>query len=551
MPEGTRFISRARLIKSMFATGALAACGGPTTQFSAPAPTATPLSATCVPLTTNAADRFGLNKYFANDVFKGLDKERILDAFDPSPQLDALQAGYFKQTGARVQQGKLIRQIAPSGIVITSPGTYTLTGNMAWTPSGTTTSAISIQCSNVTLDLGGYTLTASIPDTSLQTTGILVAAGPLENITIKNGTVASFTEYGIQARQICGLNISGITVTGLCMNNTGIRLATPTGIFVGLSLNVSISNCVVTKSNVTTDSGAGIQLISTNLASVTNCALSSLVNNDGSMQGFSYFGCAYVATTGCTATSFQTHFATNIATPGHTCIGFIPTFCQNLSFAGCSATGMTGCCDDCHGMSVFLSAAVKVSGFRASQIVDGVNNLATHSQSGAKATGLEVYSLGGPGVTVSDCVVSDVRAINPEDLQAAGFSAWGPTVEFQRCSAAKVTVQNDDKVPDMRGIGFGWAPDPRTEFSGTGALFVTFTDCSADSCDVAFDTWDHVLSTWTNPTFTNCATGFLVEPGGQRTLSCDGCSECPGAPYGPKPGRVTLTNFAIGNTYPT
>jgi hypothetical protein len=548
MTQRSSIISRARLIKSALATSFLAGCGGGT----APAPVSQPTaaSAACVAFSTSSADRFGLKKLFANSVFKNLDRQKLLDAFDPSPHLDALQAGYFKRSGARVQQGRTIRQIPTAGIVITSPGTYTLSGDTTWTPSGTTTSAITIQSSNVTLDLGGYTLTASISDNSIQTTGILVGAGPLENITIKNGTVASFTEYGIQARQVCGLNISGITVTGLSMNNLGIRLATPTGIFVGLSLNVGISNCNVTQTNITTDSGAGIQLISTNLATVTNCAASSLVNNDGSMQGFSYVGCGYVTTTDCTATSFQTHFGSNIATPGHTCIGFIPTFCQNLSFVNCAATGMTGCCDDCHGMSVFLSAAVTVSGFQASQIVDGVN-VTTHSQSGAKATGLEVYSLGGTGVSVSDCVVSNVKAINPEDLQAAGYSAWGSTIEFQRCSAANVTVQNDNNVADMRGIGFGWAPDPRTEFSGTGALFVTYTDCTASSCDVAFDTWDHVLSTWTNPTYTNCTTGFLVEPGAQRVLSCDGCSECPGPPYGPNPATVTLTNFASSNTYPS
>ena len=547
MTERTGLISRARLIKSALATGFLAGCGGGTSR--APVSQPTPASAACVAFSASSADRFGLNKYFASNALKNIDKQKLLDAFDPSPHLDALQAGYLKQSGMRVQQGRTIRDIPTSGIVITSPGTYTLSDNTTWTPSGTTTAAIAIQSSNVTLDLGGFTLAASISDNSIQTTGILVASGSLENITIKNGIVAGFTEYGLQARQICGLNISGITVTGLRMNNLGIRLATPTGIFVGLSLNVAISNCNVTQTNVTTDSSAGIQLISTNLATVTDCTASSLVNNDGSMQGFSYVGCGYVTTTNCMAQSFQTHFGNNIATPGHTCIGFIPTFCQNLTFVNCVATGMTGCCDDCHGMSVFLSAAVTVSGFQASQIVDGVN-VSTHSQSGAKATGLEVYSLGGTGVQLSDCVVSDIKAINPEDLQAAGFSAWGPTIQFQRCTASNVSVQNDNNVPNMRGIGFGWAPDPRTEFSGTGALFVTYADCVANNCDVAFDTWDHVLSTWTNPTITNCTTGFLVEPGAQRILSCDGCSECPGPPYGPSPATVTLTNFASLNTHP-
>lgn len=547
MSDRTGFISRAQLIKSTLATSLLAACGGkvtPTTP--APAPTPTPFSASCASFSTSSADRFGLDHVLAHDPFKAFDKQALLDAFDFSPHIAALQQGYSKQAFRRVLQGTVITRIPSSGIVITTPGTYTFGGDLSWSPSATSTAAITIQCSNVTLDCGGYTLTASVSDSSWQTTGILVS-GPLENVTIKNGTLASLTEYGIQANRVCGLNVVGVIITGLCMNNTKIHLATPAGIFVGLSLNVAISNCIVTKTNVTTDSSAGIQLISVNGAMVSNCAAISLVNNDGSMQGYSYLGCGYVTTSGCTADSFQTHFVNNITTPGHTCIGFLPTLCQNLSFVNCSATGMTGCCDDCHGMSVFLCWSSTVQGFRASHILDGVNNVSTHSQSGAKATGLEVYSFG--NIQVSNCAVSDVRAINPEDLQAAGFSAWGSLIGFKNCSATNVSVQNDYNVADMRGVGFGWAPDPRAgqdgiNFSDTPAVLISYTDCRADRCDVAFDTWDHIDSTWTGTTYTNCPVGYLAEPGAQRTLTCDPCSECT------TPLITKLTNLASGNTYP-
>ena len=545
MAERNGFISRAQLIRGALATGALVGCGGGNTA-PTPTPTSTAFSASCVSFSTSSADRFGLNEILAKDPFKGFDKQKLLKAFDFSPRIAALQQGYLKQAARRVQQGTSITQIPSSGITITTPGTYTFGGNLSWTPSATLTSAVTIASSNVTLDFGGNTLTAAVPDTSWQTTGILVL-GPLENITIENGTLASFTEYGIQANQVCGLNVSGITVTGLCMVNTNLHLATPTGIFASLSLNVDISNCTVTNTNVTTDSSAGIQLISVNGASVNTCSASSLVNNDGSMQGYSYLGCGYVTTTGCTATSFQTHFVNNVSTPGHTCIGFLPTLCQNLSFVNCSATGMTGCCDDCHGMSVFLCSSTTVQGFQASQILDGVNNVSTHSQSGAKATGLEVYSFG--GVKLTNCAVSNVRAVNPEDLQAAGFSAWGSLISFENCSATNVTVQSDNNVANMRGIGFGWAPDPRTgqdgiNFSATPALLVSYSNCQADSCDVAFDTWDHIDSTWTGTSYTNCTTGYLVEPGAQRILTCDPCSECT------TPLNTTLMNLASGNTYP-
>jgi hypothetical protein len=358
----------------------------------------------------------------------------------------------------------------------------------------------------------------------------------LANITIKNGTVAKVTEYGILATSVCNLNISGITVTGVCLQNLAIRLLTPAGIQVSGSINVAISNCSVTQLNVTTDSCAGIFLLSTTQATVTNCQTSGLVNNDGAVQGFSYIKCTNVTTTSCVATSLQSHFNGNVLASGHTVLGFCPILCWDLNYVTCSASVLTGCCDDCHGMSVFLDGQVTVSGFQASHVVDGVSP----SNSGAKATGLEVY---GVGVTVMDSTVSYIKAINPQDKQSTGFSAWGLGIQFERCTASYVTVQ-DTVGGGSLGTGFGWAPDPRTYFRYIGAVLAAYTDCSADHCDVGFDTWYHVDSTWVRPVYTNCTTGILVQPGGMRTLSGDPCSECN------PPISVTLTNIESGNTYP-
>jgi len=109
--------------------------------------------------------------------------------------------------------------------------------------------------------------------------------------------------------------------------------------------------------------------------------------------------------------------------------------------------------------------------------------------------------------------------------------------------ARNVTAQ-DDVGGGSRGMGFGWAPDPRVPFRSIGAYDTTYTDCEAVNCEVGFDTWFHVNSTWTRPTFTNCPTEILVEPGGTRTLSGDPCSECD------PPITVTLKNIESGNTYP-
>ncbi len=452
-----KYISRARLLQGVFATGALAACGGGTsnTPLVNPSPSPTPLSGTCAPLATIPGDRYGLNEVLSKPQFSHIDKRWLLDTFDPVPALEALHRPYFSQPCVQIQQGSTIYSIPSSGVCITAPGTYTLGGNITWSPgTATTVAAITIQASNVNLDLGGYTLTASGTSPGLQVSGITVN-GPVDNITIKNGTLAAFTDHGILAQNVCGLAISNITVTGLSLSNLNVRYLTPSGILVSGSVNVAISGCTVTQANVTTDSCAGIQLLSTTLSTISGCTVSSLVNNDGSVQGFSYVGCSYITTESCTAQTFQSFFNGNVLTAGHTVIGFLPTFCNNLTFTNCSASAMTGCCDDCHGMSVFLCWLVTVQGFSASQILDGVNT-STHDQSGAKATGLEIYSLG--GVKALDCTASNVRAINPEDLQAAGFSSWGTAIGFERCSASNVSVQNDKGVSDMRGIGFGWRP---------------------------------------------------------------------------------------------
>jgi len=522
------------LLGGMMATGALAACGGgSTTAFMPNAGTVAP---SCVAASVSPVT---LEQIFSDPVFQALDAEAIQQVFDPTPAIEKLYLGYFAQTGQQLQIGNVIRQIPSTGIVIRSPGTYTLAGNIRWTPSDVQCAAITIQCSDVTLDLAGFTLTAAVADQSQQTAGILVlgpVANPVtSNITITNGTVANVTEYGIFATSVCGLGISNVTVTGVGLQNIDIRFLTPAGIQVSGSLDVAISNCNVTNVNVTTDSSAGILLLSSTQATVTGCRVSGMVNNDGAVQGFSCIKCTNVTTTGCTAEFLQSHFKQNILTSGHTVLGFCPILCMNLSYVNCSASTLTGCCDDCHGMSVFLDSSVTVNGFHADNVVDG----ASPSNTGAKATGLEVY---GANVTITDSSANNIRSINPQDKQSTGFSAWGALITFEGCVASNVTVQDD--VGGSRGTGFGWAPDPRPEFNFQ-AYYVTYASCVAENCDVGFDTWYHVDSSWVNPTYTNCTTDILVEPNGTRMLSGNACSECR------PPINVTLMNKAMGNTYPT
>ncbi|MHB8461966.1 MAG: right-handed parallel beta-helix repeat-containing protein [Vulcanimicrobiaceae bacterium] len=506
----------------------------------------------CVPV---ANDLPWLDQALANSLFVAFDKATLLNEFDTSSGVASLQQPYFNRTGQQPLVGYAITQIPASGIVISTPGTYTLAGSISWSPSASYAAAITIACSDVTINLNGYTLTNAVTNSAMHNAGILVK-GPSENITITNGTLAAFTEYGILAAHVCGLDILSIQVTGLHLNDLTIRELTPSGIFASYSQNVNVTKCTVTNANITSDAGAGIQLIRSNQSTVSNCTAQSLVNNAGGMQGFSYLACEQIATNGCTSDSFQTFYGGNDATSGHTCIGFLPTLCFGLTYSQCTASNLTGCCDDCHGLSVFLCGDVTVDSFEASNILDGVLQ-GSPFPSGAKATGIEVYSL--LGTTVSNSSATNVRALNPQDLQAAGFSAWGLGITFNHCTASNVSVQNDPVNgtinPNVRGIGFGWAPDPRSGFDSTVALAASYVGCQADTCDVAFDTWNHQFSTWFQTSYTTCTTGYLAEPSGTlRTLSCNPCSECPTSTYPPTPPstqyEAPLKNQAFDNTYP-
>ncbi len=479
-----------------------------------------------------------IDQIFSYDVFNHLDKDALVNRYDISGAIFEINSAIRSQQGHTLQVDNVISEIPPQGIVISNPGTYTFAGNLTWNPESTTCSAITITADGVVLDLSNFSLTATVADNSQLINGISIQNA--SSVTIQNGTLANMCLYGICAENVSGLSIENISVDGLSFNNLETRLLTPAGIHIQQATDIKVVNCTVRNLNVTADGSAGIQIVSTSGGTVSNCLMSDFVNNDGSVQGYSYLTSSKITTSNCQALDFQSHFNGNIETSGHTVLGFVPIFCIELLYENCAATNMTGCCDDCHGMSVFLDALVAVNNFTASNVIDGV----AESHSGAKATGLEVY---GAFVSINNCSVTNITAINPQDKQSAGFSAWGMGITFTDCTANNVSVtdENGNTNPALGyGNGFGWAPDPRPYFIYVGAYGVEYSGCSASNCQVGFDTWYHVDSTWTNVSYTNCGINILVEPGGSRTLSCDPCSECK------SPITAVITNIASGNTYP-
>lgn len=352
--------------------------------------------------------------------------------------------------------------------------------------------------------------------------------------------------FGIECSQCVNVAIKKVVIDGLNANDT-INFTEPAGILANECINVLIKKCTVKNINVQVASVSGIQFNSTIAANVTNCRINHLLNRDGVCAGIGHLLCEGVIVKSCKIDNIQTEFINNINTSGHTAIGIIPFLSSNIKIANCDISNITGCCDDAHGLSLFVCINATVEGCKVNHVLDGAGS----AQTGAKATGIEVYA---SDVIVTDCFVKDIVAINPQDLQAAGYSvALANNVKFIRCKAEKVKVvdAHHHHNPALGfGIGFGWAPDPRPEFLAP-TTNVLYLDCIAAHCQVGFDTWDHINSVWAYIVSKCNDIAILVQENGQRTLSCNPCSECgcTGPGCFATPYVVTINNQARNNTF--
>jgi len=436
----------------------------------------------------------------------------------------------------------VIERIPPSGIVINESGTYVFEKNLAWNPISDG-AAITIQANDVILDLQGHTLKSSI--TSFKTIGILAIES--ENLKIVNGKIQNMGLSGIQCNLCIGPSIRKIVVDGLNLNDTA-EFIVPTGILTTACINVTIDRCTVKNIHVKTASSAGIQLTGTLTSKVTNCKVKNLLNKDGACSGIGHLLCVDALVKSCKLNKIQTQFIDNLNTEGHTAIGLIPFLSTNITIQECSISNVVGCCDDAHGMSVFICSNAIVEKCKVSNVLDG----AGPAHKGAKATGIEIYA---NDVSISDCFVENIFAINPEDKQATGFSCAQSTgVTFLRCTAENVQVFNEhlEQSPSLGfGTGFGWAPDPRPSLL-LPAINVLYQDCTAKHCQVGFDSWFHIDSVWDHITSIDNKIAVLNQgDDAQRTLSCDPCSECGCHQIGcfPTPYTVTVSNVARNNIF--
>ncbi len=435
----------------------------------------------------------------------------------------------------------VITEIPTNGIVIDSPGTYVFENNITWNPSGDG-QAILILSNDVILDLQNYTLESEI--TSFNTIGILATS--VENLTLKNGTIANMAFQGVQCKNCVHILIENITIDGLNLENTA-TYTVPVGILVNTSTDAVIDKCTVKNIDVKTGSTAAIQMTETISSIISNCFVMNLINRDGACTGIGHLLCDSAEVKSCAINNLQSKFINNLNTEGHTAIGIVPVASTNLQINNCMISNIIGCCDDAHGISLFECLNAVVKKCKVENVLDGAGT----AQTGAKATGIEVYS---SGVKVIKCSVKNITAINPQDKQATGFSCAQCTgVKFIWCRAENVNVfdQNGEQSSCLGyGTGFGWAPDPRIEFI-LPAVDILYTHCTAKGCQVGFDSWFHIDSAWKDIHSICNGISVLDLNHSQRTFSCNACSECGCLQTGcyPNPVTVTVSNVAKNNTF--
>jgi len=435
----------------------------------------------------------------------------------------------------------VISEIPAGGIVISSPGTYLFKKNIKWHPSGNG-QAILITANDVTLDLQDHTLKSAT--TQFNTTGVLATA--VSNLVIKNGTIKNMAYKGVECDGCTNLLIKNITVDGLNLENTAVYTV-PVGILASSSSNVVIEKCKVKNIDVKTGSLAAIQLTATISSKVSDCHVKNLNNKDGACTGIGHLACDQAVVDSCTVDKLKAEFIDNLNTEGHTAIGLVPVTSTNLLIQNCKVSNITGCCDDAHGMSIFECLNAQVKNCKVENVLDGAGK----AQTGAKATGIEIYAT---GVQVIDCKVKNITAINPQDQQASGFSvAQCAGVTFSGCHAEDVNVVDEHGKHNPLlgyGTGFGWAPDPRPEFL-LPAVGIFYKECTAKRCQVGFDSWFHIASVWEDIHSICNEIPVLNRGTYKRTFSCNPCSECGCMQVGcfPAPNIVTVYNVASNNTF--
>jgi parallel beta-helix repeat protein len=193
-----------------------------------------------------------------------------------SGRIEILPAPYAIMA-ADVIGGVAAKRIAIESLpfTINAAGSYYVAAALTGTLN---TDGITINASNVTIDLNGFTLSGAAGSTS---GNAIVAGTPVSRITIQNGTIEGWAGNGINATDITQclcthLVVSGNTGTGVVLGSSN-QLLDSNIISNGAGGVQATSNCVIKDSNISENTGDGINVSGTNNVVRDN----QLINNTG------------------------------------------------------------------------------------------------------------------------------------------------------------------------------------------------------------------------------------------------------------------------------
>lgn len=430
--------------------------------------------------------------------------------------------------------GNFISDIPSTGLIINTSGTYTFTNDINWN-GNINTYAISILANDVVLNMNGFNLNCINDNVGTVGIGIFL----VKNVIVKNGSINNMNIQGLVLYFGTQINLEKLYVNG--MTNTN-KLMQPSGIFMFSSNDVIINDVKIKNINSYGLAVVGILLLECKNFKITNVYINNLSNQAGVCSGISYIESSDIYVKNACIKNLYTGLIDNSLAPGHTCIGMLPFSSQNLKFINCKVKNIHGSCDDAHGISLFVVTNAIVDKCYIKNVTDG------HGGKGAKTTGIEVYGTRDENakIVIKNCNVENIYALNPGNLQAAAYSVAGDNIKFERCVAKNVKVKNTNNTANIGkgyGVGFGWAPDIRDVYIYP-AINILYEKCTAENCQIGFDTFNHQNSKWCDLSFCHNDINILKHAPSIKKFYCDSCSECPD---GPK--FVEVTNDSFGNKF--
>lgn len=315
---------------------------------------------------------------------------------------------------------------------ITAPGKYYVYNKTTYTPAGaSTTPAITINASNVILDLQGFVLSQAT-GTVNSIDGIQITSGQTD-VTIRNGTISGFQAHGIEALGNHNrLLFKDLTVTGCAF--TGI------GITAGTSNNVSIKNCLInnclTSASVAAAVAAGVLLNSINNVTIDNLKIS----NTGLLATAN-------SASGLRLNSVNSGYITNsIVENSRVGFGFDTNSSIGIIYDNCLAVNNTG---NTNQLAYSLSGA-------ASTYCQYINCISSSNKATSGARGFDASTL----ATLQGCTVEGTTLTG-----AVGTSLIGVNLDNKSVAANTIVAASRSNEANATGQAFTSTAASNTVFS--------------------------------------------------------------------------------------